>query len=209
MMQEKQLFTGTAYYEAPPRQKQVAGIKMAQHLAQRLVRDCPEIADIYRKDSSLRQLDMAKAFLPNEYKTNREIAKNAVGKALRILIPPQELNQIIMAHKEAYLAGLLANGYFMGEEHRRRSRKGGEARTNRFIVGEEEFEKMLRNLAIAQGRTTWTKEEKGMVLRLAGEMVNYKEITERTNRVFHQSREVRTPESISINVRSWRFKSKH
>lgn len=197
--------------------KRKAAIRKTQEIATQLARDVPEIADLYRQQPRLRRADIARLYIPDEYEINQEIATGAVGQALRRLMPGAELDELVKLHKDEYEQKRKDEDYYTSKEHRQRSRKGGQARTN---IEREQMAALSNSMNKAQGRTVWSAEEKAYVLRLVDDpdyrhqsgrvqrYPDYQRIADEVNERFHTGKEVRTARSVSINVRDWRIQSK-
>jgi len=214
---ESQVFVGESI---PPTagisESQKAAIKATKRIANRIIEESPEIADEYRSDKNILIVDLAARYIPEETETNREIASNAVGKALQILIPREEYIQLLRIHRQAYHERLRQQGYYQGPEHKERSRKGAQA--NLDLGRDHSIDFVPYNLSA--GRTLWQEEERQIALQLANDpdfrhktgrvrrYPDYQKIAEVLNARFHQGAEMRSAASVSINVRDWKIRNR-
>lgn len=187
---------GTFESEYTP--EQVAAIRKVHEVGEQLAKAHPEIADRYR-DLTYPScyIDIACEFIPEWVEESPEIAKKAVGHAIRSLIPPTEQAELTAQHKAWKLEERL--GGFGSEEHREHQRKASRARHDQGIP--VDVEAMLR----ARGRVAWSDEERRMVLdvmlgdkdyQTKRNALDFKKMANALNSMYHNGEAVRYENSV-------------
>lgn len=191
-----------------PKGEQAVAVRLIKAMGSRLVSEHPEIAEMY-KDPSVRLIDIAKkVFPPEEVEQFPDIYGKAVGWAIRKLNPAVVQNELTQQHRR-HIGKLIFNPDKPGFAEQCK-----EAARVRHELHGVDAEAMVRG----RGREPWTLAERNLIEDLMTDpnfqhhggaingTPNYEKIAQELNRLFHDSKEVRTSNSVGSLVRDWRRK---
>ena len=204
---------GTFFSAETP--EQIAAMRRAIEFGDQIAEEHPEVADMYRDiENGLSNFEIGK-ILYQELGRDPSMAEHlrvAVGHAIRKLIPKSEL-LVITRRRRAII--LRKN---MGEEAEEFRKHQREAAQKRHELG---IKVDVKAMIEGAGRTSWTDEEREMVL---GQMINdpyyqlqegqwkghqnYDLIAEELNDIYHDGRQIRYANSVASLVHDAHRKKK-
>jgi hypothetical protein len=179
--------------------RQVAAIKWRRETGEKIARDYPQIAENFR--SGWYQVDIAieYGFAERYGLSSEKIAEDAVGYALKLLMPEKERRRVSIGHQRTAQkeSGLKAkkrgDGVFAmtKEEHRKTGMKGAEKimreKLGIFKPGYER--KPSENNIRSHGHVPWTGEQREYFVELKRQGFTYREIADELEKRFGVRRE--------------------
>ncbi len=192
-------------YHAIDSPEQAAAVKHSKRIAEELVIEHPEIADLYRQGLSYSEI--AAQIIPNVMAEYPNIAPKAVGYAVRSINNPEEQKVLTSAHRQATLETTI--GDRMSRENRKVWKRAQKKRT-------EEYGAPTNELIRGRGQTPWDEAQKMMLTQLLADAQykkengtpDYASIAHQLNTRLHNGKPVRTSKSLGNYVRDLKRKSK-
>ncbi|MCL4366293.1 hypothetical protein M1437_03640 [Patescibacteria group bacterium] len=193
---------------------QLAAVRFSFAIGERLAKQHPEIADIYRTaGAQTRFLEIAEEFIPEVVQKSPDVAMSAVGKALRILVPEEEREQITASLRGERL--MIRLGGRNSNTHLEHQRKAARAKKAKGIIPDP------ANLIEANGFIAWSSAERARLLELSQDPdFQYRKGGKRKvgkldsskaapvlNHEFHNDQPVRHMSSVASQIRMGRKRS--
>ncbi len=188
-------------YQASLSPEQVAALQLSREIAEKLIIEHPEVAELY--EQGLSHMEIAELIIPNSVRKYPEVAKKAVGYAVRRILSPEKQEKLTRDHRRRTLSDAI--GDRMSPENREIWRGAQATRTR--IYG-------AATTAMIEGRgeTPWSDDEKNTLRELLQDE-NYKKgngspdyanIAQCLNNSYHNGEIVRREKSVGNYVRDLR-----
>ncbi len=126
-------------------------------LAERLIANFPEIAQVYQTDPTITQRDLAERFLPEEFEISARVTEAAIHTALKHLLGTAELTLLAEQRQVAERQRRAESGFYHTDAFRAQTQKASAARHAHST--DEERRRIAEMLAEAQGDAIWTDDE--------------------------------------------------
>ena len=133
-------------------------------LAQHLVLQHPEIAQVYASDPSIIQKNLAKMFLPEEFAISPRVTEAAVQIALKELLGVEALSQLAQQRQAAERQRRADTGFYQTDAFKAQTQRASAARHAHST--EEDKRRLAEALALAKGDALWSDDEVAYLIAL-------------------------------------------